>query len=115
MIVPVPCSRGRLLKFGWDQMLEVCKALKRPYVRLLERNEGTQGPQKYLDRSQRAQASEGKFCINSSIKDLQLYRNRKIIIIDDILTTGSTMEAAMNLLESNGFSDVCGATWLCEL
>ena len=115
VIVPVPCSRGRLLKFGWDQMLEVCKALKRPYVRLLERNEGTQGPQKYLDRSQREQASEGKFCMNSRIKDLQLYRNRKIIIIDDILTTGSTMEAAMSLLEGNGFSDVCGATWLAEL
>ena len=115
VIVPIPCSRGRILKYGWDQMIEVCKFLKRPYVRLLERNEANQDQQKYLGKSQRLQAAEGKFRINNRIKDLQSYRNRKIIIVDDILTTGSTMEAAMNTLESNGFSDVCGATWLAEL
>ena len=115
LIVPIPCSRGRLLKYGWDQMEEVCRHLSRPKVNLLGRNEDNLAQQKFLRKSQRRESSGSKFCLIESEESLVKLKNRKIIVVDDIMTTGSTMEAAITLLEQNGFSDVCGATWLAEL
>ena len=115
VVVPIPCSRGRLLRFGWDQMEQVCRYLKRPNISLLRRTDDNLVQQKHLGKSQRQEASGSKFCLEEEVADLDDLKSRKLIVVDDIMTTGSTMDAAISLLEENGFSDVCGATWLAEL
>ena len=115
ILSPIPCSAGRLAKYGWDQMKEVCKALKRPYVHLLKRNTEYDIQQKSLSRSQRELVSANRFCLADDCPGIEELKKKKIIVIDDIITTGSTMEAAISLLESNGFTDVSGASWLAEL
>lgn len=112
IIVPIPCSSARIHRYGWDQMEEVCKYLKRPYFKLLKRNDDMQIQQKRLSRSQRITAVSGKFALS---EDCDSLKKRKIIVVDDIITTGSTMNAAISLLKENGFEDVCGASWLAEL
>ncbi len=115
LIVPVPCSEQRLVRYGWDHMLEVAKALGRPYLGLIANKESSQ-QQKSMDREQRISASSGKFILNPYCKvPLEEIREKRIIVIDDIATTLSTMTSALDLLETEGFTDVCGATWLCEL
>lgn len=115
LLIPIPCSAARLEKFGWDQMEEVCKALKRPYIHLLKRNDYSRIQQKKLSRSQREQFSKGRFSLVDDYPGIEELKPKKVIVVDDIITTGSTMEAAILLLESNGFTDVSGASWLAEL
>ncbi len=115
ILVPIPCSAARMEKYGWDQMEEVCRALNRPYVHLLERNEEALLQQKRLSRDQREMISGGKFRLRSDCPEIEGLRKKKIIVVDDIITTGNTMEAALSLLEENGFEDVSGASWLAEL
>lgn len=116
LIVPVPCSMERLEKYGWDHMIEVCKALKRPYLSLISNGDAAIHQQKRLKRTERILASYCKYAINPEYADkVEELRDRKVIVVDDILTTGSTMLSAIGLLEKSGFTDLSGATWLCEL
>ena len=115
ILIPIPCSTARLEKYGWDQMEEVCKALKRQYIHLLKRNDSQQIQQKKLSRSQREQISGGRFALVENYPGIEEFKQKKIIVVDDIITTGSTMDAAISLLENSGFTDVSGASWLAEL
>ena len=115
ILSPIPCSAERLAEYGWDQMEEVCKALRRPYVHLLKRNTDYGVQQKSLSRSQRELVSANRFCLADDCPGIEELKKKKIIVIDDIITTGSTMEAALTVLENNGFTDVSGASWLAEL
>ena len=115
LIVPIPCSSFRLKKYGFDQMTEVCKALKREYLPLLVNSSSYAVQQKKLDRAQRIEQSAGKFMLNLSIPDIDALKSRHVIVVDDIVTTMSTMNAAITVLRDNGFSDVSGASWLAEL
>ena len=114
MIVPVPCSSFRLKEYGYDHMIDVCKALDRPFASLLEnRSSGVQ--QKTLDREHRMENAQGKFILNKEISDIDALKERTIIVVDDIVTTMSTMNSAIRCLKDSGFRDVCGASWLAEL
>ena len=116
LLVPIPCSASRLKKFGFDQMIEVCKALKREYLPLLvNSSEISAVQQKRLSREQRLEHSAGKFALNPSIPDIDVLKSRPIIVVDDIVTTMSTMNATIRLLYDSGFQDVSGASWLAEL
>ncbi|MBP5163180.1 MAG: ComF family protein [Spirochaetales bacterium] len=116
ILVPVPCSASRLKRYGFDQMTEVCKALKRPYLPLLVNFSGSPAvQQKKLSREERLEHSAGKFILNPSIPDIDSLKPRPIIVVDDIVTTMSTMNAAIRLLYDNGFENVSGASWLAEL
>ncbi len=116
LLVPVPCSEASLARNGWDHMVEVCKALGRPFLQLVSNVDGPEIQQKTLGRRERLISASGKFRINPVFSQrLDGFRERRIIVADDIATTLSTMISAIGLLERNGFRDVVGATWLCEL
>ena len=115
VLIPIPCSKARIEKFGWDQMEEVCRELKRPYIHLLKRNSGSDVQQKKLTRSQREIASANRFSLVEDYPGIEDLKKEKIIVMDDIITTGSTMDSAISLLENSGFTDVSGASWLAEL
>ena len=116
LLVPVPCSADRMKLLGWNPMVEVCKVLDRPYEELIINSGNRTVQQKRLNRAQRLGSAAGRFAINPPYKDrLDEFRDRRIIVVDDIVTTMSTMNSAIALLRSNSFSDVSGASWLCEL
>ena len=115
IIIPIPCSNAHLSKYGWDHMVEVCKALNRPYIELLVNADEREVQQKRLKRIQRVGNSEARFKLNPVINEINELKNKRLIVVDDIVTTMSTMNSAISVLEDNGFNDVCGASWLCEL
>ncbi len=118
LIVPVPCSATRLERFGFDHMTDVCKALGREFLPLIVNRSAAAGPcaqQKMLDREHRIESSEGKFAINRNIEIIDTLKSRPVVVVDDIVTTMSTMKAATALLKEEGFEDVSGASWLAEL
>lgn len=113
VLVPVPCSPSSLKKRGWNHMELVAKKLKGwKYLNLLSVNGNSNVQQKTLNREQRYEASKNKFEINSKVILPDL--NTPLVLLDDIMTTGATLEACRNTLLNAGFTSVSAITWLID-
>jgi len=104
VIVPVPPRSGKIKETGWDQVEYLVKRLEKhlpetSVSRCLKR--GKSKEQKYLSRSERLNNLQGRIVINGAAPDTAL-------IIDDIITTGSTMEVCSKVLKKNGTQKVYG-------
>lgn len=101
-IVPMPLSRSRLAQRGFNQATELAREIYKPWVtlineKLLIRIKDTIAPQASLKASQRRKAIRGSF----KTKNPEAVRGLRILLFDDVLTTGSTAgEAAKTLLEA---------------
>jgi ComF family protein len=102
LLVPVPLHRWRLWSRGFNQSGLVAGELGRiwqlaaPYG-LLRRTRRTQ-PLKGMNHNQRRRAVAGAF----SVADPHRVRGRTIVLIDDVLTSGSTAEACAKALRRAG-------------
>ena len=103
-IVPVPVRPGKLKVKGWDQVDELCTILSKKYSysvwRLLERTTVTE--QKSLTREQR-KGSEGALY---RLKDKICLKGKRLLIIDDVVTTGSTVKKCAAVLKKAGAEEV---------
>ncbi len=109
-IVPIPPRKGKIKKRGWDQIDELCFYLKNLFgykiFKGLERLSTVQ--QKKLDRQQRL-AAKGKNYALSKKFYLEKKKNRlpsSVFLIDDLVTTGVTVESAAALLRAGGIKNV---------
>ncbi|MBR5553070.1 MAG: ComF family protein [Clostridia bacterium] len=102
----IPRSVSLLDKYGFDQSEEVLRTFVRfndsfSYQKLLERDKRYKAPQRLLNAQERL--------INAR-RSLKLVDNaevpKKVIVLDDMITTGATAITARNLLISGGASDV---------
>ena len=107
-VVPVPPRPGKIREKGWDQIDEICGFLKRGWKRkilkILKRNSRTQ--QKKLDRVQRLEGIGTAYSLVSESRLLKVKIPRKVILVDDVLTTGSTIENCAALLKKAGVEKV---------
>lgn len=108
VIVPIPIHKKRERFRGYNQAellaRDVGGILGIPVENLLKRSEYTV-PLKELDPEQRKRALSRAFEVSS---DYDRYRHDKVLLIDDIYTTGATMEACSGLLKGAGSSAVYG-------
>ena len=105
-IVPVPPRPGKIKKNGWDQIDEVSKFLSFKYgfciLKLLERT--TDFQQKKLGRDDRLKKSESSYCIKGEkaiareLKKCGGAYPSSVCILDDVCTTGSTLESCASIL-----------------
>jgi ComF family protein len=97
----VPLSRRRLATRGYDQARALASAvaprLGVPRVRLLRRV-GDAGPQARRGGTERRQAMRGVFAADEV--------SGRILLVDDVLTTGATAGACAEALRAAGASDV---------
>lgn len=105
VIVPVPVHRSRLRKRGFNQAQVLARILGERLgipVRpdLLSRPKKTE-PQKDLTAAKRLKNLSGAFAAGSMAKDF-----RSVLIVDDIYTTGSTLEACARALRKAGVDKV---------
>ncbi|MDF2473390.1 MAG: hypothetical protein K0R21_1172 [Anaerocolumna sp.] len=110
VIVPIPIHRSKLVKRGYNQAEILAKGLGNelgiPVLsHLLLRNKKTL-PQKQLNDKERLKNLEQAF--EFSVEEREKFSNeiRKVMLIDDIYTTGSTIEACTNKLLQNGIEEV---------
>ena len=96
--VPLHPKRYRGRGYNQSEILAkaVAKALGVEYRKLLVRCVNTK-PQNSLDRKERLKNIKGAF----SIKDNVSVENKNILIIDDIFTTGSTVNECSRILKNN--------------
>jgi len=110
-LVPVPIHPSRLIKRGYNQAALLAYQLEKLLgipcrEDLLIRSKHTSA-QKALGRSQRQQNMENAFRPGKEPKGIH-----RVILVDDIFTTGSTLEACSQVLKEAGVAEVYSIT-LC--
>lgn len=109
-LVPVPVHPSRLRKRGFNQAEEFAKRLGRlwgiPVERgLLVRSRKT-APQRELNPQERLKNLQQAFAVRSGDRRRKQSVPDCVILIDDIYTTGSTMEACTRILKEAGVREV---------
>lgn len=103
-VVPMPISTDKLVQRGYNQSLllakQVAKHLQVPVWQPVSRLK--QHSQKGLSRLERIEDIEAQFQISTSSK----LRYRKVLIIDDVVTTGSSIRALNQKLEELGCQQI---------
>ena len=105
VLLPIPVHKKRLRQRGYNQSAlftkEVAKELNIGYVEdVLVRNKNTKA-QKELSPEQRLANLSAAF---ACAKEAGKYG--KVLLVDDIYTTGSTIEACTRLLKEAGVKEV---------
>lgn len=109
LIIPVPLHGARLHERGYNQALELARPIARKLnlpidYRSCERSRATPA-QSDLPAMERPRNVQGAFNITGS------FRGRHVAIIDDVMTTGSTVEelaAALRNAEASAID-----VWVC--
>ena len=105
LLVPTPLHWLRYCRRGFNQAellaQEIGRELGIPVRNLLRRKKWTR-QQASLDREERIRNLEGAF----SIRDSTNCKGRCILLIDDVMTTGSTLTAGARVLLDAGAAEV---------
>lgn len=102
MVISVPLHKHKEFIRGYNQAYLISKALSRiiklPECSKLLRRERYTEAQSLLDRQKRNQNVRGAFSVMSPEK----VRGKSVLLVDDILTTGSTLEECSRVLKQAG-------------
>ncbi|MCC7201464.1 MAG: ComF family protein [Nitrospirae bacterium] len=106
MIVPVPLHLKRLREREFNQSAIIGSVIGKRYgipvaANTLMRHRNTR-PQVELDAKERKENVTGAFCV----EDRTLIEGRKIILVDDVYTSGSTLNECTRVLKRNGADKV---------
>lgn len=114
VIVPVPPRKGKIQKTGWDQIDDLCMFLEKKYgfkvLKLLERC--TVKQQKKLNRQERLETIKSAYSlIKPDALSKELKKNKGIMpeqvcLLDDVCTTGATIESCAQILKAGGIKKV---------
>ena len=108
LIIPVPMFRRKQRKRGYNQADIIAKCLAKklglPYsCKLLLRTENTPA-MSGLSSTERRLNMENAFCVANCAEEE--IRGKKILLVDDIYTTGSTASACSKVLMEQGACEV---------
>ena len=112
VLVPVPVHAERARRRGYDQAVlltvELSRRLQMRWVPALERTRNT-SPQFDLGRQARRANVAGAFAVRGS-RESAVVRDRWIVLVDDVVTTGSTLTACAEALYAVGATAVSAMT-----
>jgi ComF family protein len=108
MVAPVPLHKRRLFSRRFNQSAELARALARNaglayQPELLARVRATR-PQVGLSGDQRRRNVAGAFRLGPGAQ--ALVRDRHVVLVDDVMTTGATAEACAKVLVQAGAAEV---------
>lgn len=108
VVVPVPTATSRRRQRGYDQSVLIARQFARqrglPYQELLIRN--GQARQVGTSRSERVRQAES-FFTHKKVTELP----EAVLLIDDVLTTGATLQAAARCLRQAGVRRIYAAVF----
>jgi ComF family protein len=97
VFVPIPLGTKRMRTRGYNQVTEILKHVGEAHIEehILTRSRNTT-PQTELKKAERLKNMEGVFTVNIAL--LRTYENTTFILVDDVITTGATLQAARDML-----------------
>ncbi|MBI3631619.1 MAG: ComF family protein [Candidatus Staskawiczbacteria bacterium] len=111
VLIPIPLDIKKLKKRGYNQAEELAKELSKilqvPILLDILIKTKTTPSQIELSGKEREQNLKGAFAIK---KPFALTQGKKIFLVDDVYTTGSTMEECARILKDSGAKQVWGIT-----
>ncbi|WP_350344122.1 ComF family protein [Proteinivorax tanatarense] len=109
LITFVPVTAQGLKERGFDQSYLLAKKLSKktniPYINSLVKND-TRSPQRFLDRRERFKNWDGVITVVNKDK----IKGKKLLILDDVYTTGSTLFHCANALKGAGAIEITAFT-----
>jgi ComF family protein len=103
VLVPVPASPQALRRRGFDHAADIAQELGRstglPVVRALRTTRTAD--QRSLGRADRFANRAGAFCVSPGVPP-----PRWVVLVDDVFTTGATLDAAARVLHAAGVTEV---------
>ncbi|MBU1246587.1 MAG: phosphoribosyltransferase family protein [Patescibacteria group bacterium] len=113
LLIPIPLSKERLKERGYNQSELLCKELSfmdsmsfTVCTNVLYKPIRTKQQTKTRGKSERINNLHGCF----AVKNPEKIRNQNIILIDDIITTGTTILEAKKVLKQNGAKKIIAFT-----
>lgn len=105
MVVPVPLHRSRQRARGFNQASEIARHLGPPVMHALSRTRATPS-QTDLPAGERHANVRDAFALVRHAR----VRGMVVVLVDDVSTTGATLEACARVLYEAGASDVRALT-----
>lgn len=109
-VIPVPLHKKKLRKRGYNQVekfgQEIARALDIPYVDTVLIKTTSTKTQVFKERIARWNNNNEIF----SIKNLEYITKKHVLLVDDIITTGATIEACANELLKASYVKISLAT-----
>ena len=111
LVVPVPLHPRRRRSRGFNQARDLALRLGPPVADLLRRTRPTP-PQAKLTGNRRRTNVRGAFALSGRARAGRLFplAGRTVIVADDVLTTGATLDACAEVLRAAGARAVFGLT-----
>lgn len=88
-IVLVPSNLKKIQDRGFNHLLEIFKPLNLEILDVLEKEN---------EQEQKKSNRETRYKIAFKFKDLHLIKNQRILLVDDVITTGSSLKNAYKIL-----------------
>ena len=92
-------------KRGFNQCEYIAKELSKVHglkcINTLKKTKETK-PQKQLTKKERLENIKNSF----EVIDKEIIKNKRFILIDDVLTTGATIEEGIRVLKENGAKEI---------
>lgn len=111
VITYVPRNPNTICEYGFDQAREIAERVSKlcdiKCISALKHKKSVSA-QKKMNLAERLENAENSYYEG---KDISLVRDRSIIIIDDMITTGATISACSSILMKNGASDIAAVTF----
>lgn len=110
MVIPVPLHRARQRERGFNQSEVLAEGISQatglPLLKdVLKRKKNTKD-QTYLNVQQRAENVKGAFVVTQP----ERISDKKVILVDDVMTTGATLNECARMLQKAGATRVFAAT-----
>ncbi len=111
LVLPVPLSADRLAERGFNQAIEIARPLARALGLPLAAHACVRvrdtAPQSMLALADRQDNMRGAF----AVRDRAAVSGRRVLVIDDVMTTGHTLDALAACLKRHGATRVVNAVF----
>lgn len=110
LILPVPVSYQRYYERGFNQATEISKPVSKRFNIIIDNNSVLKNSKTTTQTRFKLKERSKNISKSFRLKDIKPFTKKNILILDDIITTGSTINELASLLKSNTECNIYAAS-----